>query len=440
MTSYLILGTGAAGMAAAETIRHYDRDGEIICATPESEGYYSRPGLAYYLSKELNERSLFPFSPQDFQEKTIRVAHKKAVRIDQVNHQVVFDDQSRQKYDRLLLATGARAVRPDLPGVDSDGVFYLDTLAQTKQIIKKTTWNKRAVVIGGGITALEIVEGLLTRKQEVHYFLRGEHYWGRVLDQIESDIVLSRLEHAGVRIHKNTELEQLITSNGKVKGVLTNNGQTIKAGLVAFAIGVQPRLKLAAASRLEVNRGVITNQYLETSAEDVYAAGDLVEIQDPATGISIVNSLWNPARQQGITAGLNMIGRRTVHQHRTPLNVTRLAGITTTIIGRVGTGKTDVGPVIVRGESEIWQQDPRAVICQNSSDVNRLRIMVGKQTLLGAVLMGDQSLSKPLAELVAHEIDISSIRQRLLEPGAKLPPILEEFWLSWRKKHAEKKP
>lgn len=436
MTRYVILGMGAAGMSAAEAIRSKDRNGEIICVSAEEAGYYSRPGLAYYLSKELGEKSLYPFTNQDFVARKLRLYQNTAVKIDPDSHEILFHDGKKMRYDRALLALGAQAVRPAVEGVDLDGIVYLDSMAQTKAMIRKARWQKKAVVVGGGITALEAAEGLQARNVSVDFLIRGDRYWNRVLDETESRIVESRLRHDGVRVHLNTELERVIGRNGKVVAVRTKDGRTIKTKMVAFAIGVRPRLTLATASGLEVRRGIRINPYMETSAPDVFAAGDVAEVYDPESDSWVVDSLWGIARHQGRVAGLNMAGSKQPYRRRSPLNVTRLTGITTTIIGRVGTGEPEDDISIVRGESETWQKMPDAVVCQNNFDVNRLRVMVGRNRLLGALLMGDQSLSQALEELVAEEADISPIRPALISPGADLSGTILKFWQSWRQAHA----
>lgn len=433
---YVILGMGAAGIGAAEAIRSQDKQGEIVCVSAEKEGYYSRPGLAYFLSKELAAKSLFPFSQQDFQNKGIRQLHLNAVRLDPENKEVVFSDGKKLRYDRVLLAVGAEAVRPKLEGMDLDGVVYLDSIQQTELMVRKARWQKRAVVVGGGITALEIVEGLMARGVKVDFFIRGERYWNRVLDEVESRIVQRRLREEGVRVHLNTQLARILGRSGKIVGVETQDGRRIPTKMVAFAIGVRPRLGLAKSSGLEVGRGVRVNPYMQTSHPDVFAAGDVAEVYDPDSGEWIVDSLWPVARQQGMAAGMNMAGKQQQYRRKSPLNVTRLTGVTTTIIGKVGTGEPEDEFAIVRGESETWQLRPDAVVCQNRSDVNRVRVLVGDQKLLGALLMGDQGLSRPLEELVAAEADITPIRESLTHPGADLRQILFNFWQDWRNSFA----
>ena len=436
MRRHVILGMGAAGIAAAETIRHYDREGEIVCVSAEAAGYYSRPGLAYYLSKELGEKSLYPFTKKDFQTRKIHVYQNTAVLVKPESQEILFQDRKRMKFDNLLLALGAEAVRPKVIGSNLDGVVYLDSMAQTQHMIKKARWARNAVVVGGGITALEIVEGLQARGVNVHFFLRGDTYWNRVLDKIESQIVIQRLRHEGVTIHLNTELDQIIGKRGKVKGVVTKDGRRLVANMVAFAIGVRPRLGLAEASGLEIARGVKVNEYMETNAPGVYSAGDMAEVYDPEEKVYMMDSLWHVARNQGMVAGWNMAGKRQPYRRRSPLNVTRLAGITTTIIGKVGSGEVEDEFTIVRGESETWQQMPDAVVCQNNFDINRLRVLLGENKILGAILMGDQTLSQALEELVAHEVDISPIRDDMLTRKDQLGPVLLEFWHQWRQNNA----
>lgn len=133
-----------------------------------------------------------------------------------------------------------------------------------------------------------------------------------------------------------------------------------------------------------------------------------------------------------------MAGKQQPYIRRSPLNVTRLAGITTTIIGKLGSGeKEDEEFSIVRGESETWQQMPDAVVCQNNFEINRLRLMLGENRILGALLMGDQSLSQALEELVANQVDITPVRDTLVKNRETLGPTVMKFWDQWRQQHAD---
>jgi NADPH-dependent 2,4-dienoyl-CoA reductase/sulfur reductase-like enzyme len=168
---------------------------------------------------------------------------------------------------------------------------------------------------------------------------------------------------------------------------------------------------------------------MQTSRPGIYAAGDSAQVYEPLTGQFNIDSLWGPARQQGAAAGLNMAGVKTAYRKKTPFNVTRLAGITTTIIGTVGRG-------IDPDDSETWRQLPDAIAVQSGFDINRVRLLIGKKLIIGAIVLGDQSLSRPLKSLVTEKVDISSIREQLLNPNSKIADTVLDFWTAWRKNNA----
>lgn len=433
---YLIVGTGAAGIAAAEAIRRADARGDILLVGEEAPGYYSRPGLAYYLTGEVPEQSLFPFTQNDFDRLRLRRLHARVTDLQTQAHEVVLADGRHLPYDRLLLATGSLAVKLPLPGIDLDGVVKLDDLDDARRILKRCRRRRTAVVVGGGITALEIVEGVRVRHMLTHYLLRGERYWSNVLDETESRIVEHRLQEEGVRIHHHTEVSEILGKRGRVAGVLTQDGRHIDCDLVAIAIGVRPRIELAEGAGLATDRGIKVDEYLQTSAPDVFAAGDIAQVFDPFSGKAVLDTLWSVAVAQGRIAGRNMAGQATPYHKSVPFNVTRLAGLTTTIVGTVGQGGDRDLLGIARGDSETWRHLPDALVAQNASDVNRLRVMVGEHSLLGGIVMGDQTLSLPLYHLVASQVDITPVRDQFLQPAARLGELITSSWANWKERHA----
>jgi nitrite reductase (NADH) large subunit len=434
---YLIVGLGAAGVAAAEAIRGLDAQGDILLVSEDVHGYYSRPGLAYYLTGEVPEEMLHPLSEHDFQRLRLRRLQARVTALHLAEHRVEVDQGQSLAYDRLLLATGSIATHPSLPGADLDGVVKLDDMDDARQMLDRSRRARVAVVLGGGITALEIVEGLRALRVRTHYFIRRDRYWSNVLNETESRIVERRLQEEGIQIHYQTEAAEIVGNGGRVTGVRTQDGQLIECGLVAIAVGVRARKELADAAGLKTDRGILVNEYLQTSDPDVFAAGDVAQVFDPFSGKAILDTLWGTAVAQGRAAGQNMVDRANPYHKAVPLNVTRLAGLTTTIIGTVGRGRDrDLPGGIARGDSETWSQLPEAVAVENTSDAHHLRILVSERTLVGAVIMGDQILSLPLHALIAGQVEITPIRDRLLEPGADLEDLIEPFWAEWSKRHA----
>ncbi|HXD10284.1 MAG TPA: FAD-dependent oxidoreductase [Anaerolineales bacterium] len=425
---YVIVGYGVAGVAAMEAIRTEDKTGEITLISDDPHGYYSRPGLAYYLTGELHDRALYPKSSEDLRRLNFIALQGRVTKILPKQHTLEINNKPPLIYDRLLIAVGSQAIPLKVPGAELDGVVKLDHMEDANHILKHARRGKTAVVSGGGITALELVEGFIARGMKVHYLLRGDRYWSNVLDEQESRIVEQSLQKEGVILHYHAELVEVLGKSGRVTGIQLQDGKTLKCDLLAYAIGIRPRVDLAKEAGLEVDRGILVDECLQTNEPNIYAAGDVAQVYDPSTGTSILDSLWSPARQQGRAAGLNMAGKKTPYTKSVPFNVTRLAGLTTTIIGTVGRGRDEDTVGIVRGDSETWRQLPDAIVAQSGFEVNNLRLLVGERTLLGAIIMGDQKLSFPLEKIITGHMDISPIRASLLIPNAKVGDILVDFW------------
>ena len=425
---YVIIGSGVAGIAAIEAIRSLDPTNSITMIGDDPHGFYSRPGLAYYLTGELHDKALFPRTADDYRRMNFQFIKGRVVNIQRDLHTLELNNKTQVPYDKLLVAVGAQAMPLNVPGANLEGVQKLDHLEDAKHILKFARRGKTAIVVGGGITALELVEGFVARGMKVHYLLRGDRYWSNVLDEQESKIVEHRLQEEGVTLHYQAEIAEVTGKNGTVNGIRLVSGKNLPCTLLAYAIGIKARIDLAKQSDLMVERGILVNEYLQTNDPDIYAAGDVAQVYDPMTGHSVMDSLWAPARQQGHAAGLNMAGQKTAYVKSPPFNVTRLAGLTTTIIGTVGRGKDADMVGIARGDSETWRQLPDAMTAQTGFDVNRLRLLVGEKTLLGAIVMGDQKLSFPLEKIISGNLDISPIRDRLLAPNAKAADIIAKFW------------
>ncbi len=280
---YVIIGTGVAGIAAIEAIRSVDTTGSITLIGDDPNGYYSRPGLAYYLSGEVNDKQLFPKIADEFRKFQIHYVKGLVTRISPASHLVNLENGSILEYDRLLLATGAHATPLAVRGAKLPEVVKLDHLEDARKILKLAKRGKTAVVVGGGITALEIVEGLIARGTKVHYLLRADRYWSNVLDEGESQIVEKRLKEEGVEVHHHAELKE-IQGRGHVQAVRLADGHVIRCDLVAYAIGVVPRLELARQAGLAVDRGILANEYMRTNVPDIYAAGDAAQVYDPRSG------------------------------------------------------------------------------------------------------------------------------------------------------------
>ena len=435
MPRFVIIGMGAAGYSAAETIRRHRPQDAITLLTEEADGYYSRPGLAYLLTKELPERQLFPRPANELDRMGVEQVVAQVARVDPRDRRVLLADGRAASYDALLLATGAAAIPPPFPGADLPGVVTLDTMDDLRQIHRVARRADSAVVIGGGITALELVEGLQAKKLRVHYLLRRDRFWSSVLDPVESDLVEQRLAHLGVQIHRHTEVNRVVgkmdwLGRQRVMGVETKDGRLIKCQVVAAAIGVRPRLELVEGTGIRTDRGILVDEFLETNVPHIYAAGDVAQALDPLTGKHQLDVLWPVAVAQGRVAGTNMAGTPTRYHKGVPVNVTRLADLIVTLIGAVGRRKEpdDDLLTISRGDSEVWRGIPGAMAVHDIHEVNRQRLMIKENRLVGAVLIGDQTLSPMVQQLIERGIDLSPILPALQQRSFDLAGLIQSVF------------
>jgi NAD(P)H-nitrite reductase large subunit len=425
---------GAAGLSAAETIRRHQASADITMIADDPHGYYSRPGLAYVLTDEIPRVQLYPIDRERWGELGLRRVSGRAAQLRPEDRQVVMADGRTLSYDALLLATGSAAVPLNLPGGDLDGVMMLDSLEDMRRMVRVARRARQAVVVGGGITALEIVEGMRAQRAHVHYLMRSDRYWRNVLDATESRIVEERLSQEGVTIHRRTEIARVLGKRDlfgrqRVTGVETTDGRVIRCQALGVAIGVRPRIELVAGTSIQVDRGVLVNERLETSVPGIYAAGDVAQVCDPLTGRAQLDVLWPVAVAQGRVAGANMAGGQATYDRGVPLNVTRLAGLLVMLIGAVGTrGEPDPDLLTIsRGDSEVWRGIPNVIVVHDQHEVNRQRLVIKNNCLVGAIIIGDQSLSGTIYRLIRDRVDVRPYLAALQAPHVDLVQVLQRI-------------
>lgn len=432
---YLIIGNGAAGATAAETIRQHDPIGEITIVTAEPYPMYSRPGLAYVLNNAIPAKQVFCRTLAWYDQLNLTLVLGKATQVDVLMQSVKLEDGRALPYDRLLIATGARATPPPYPGHDLQGVVYLDTIDGTNELIEQAKRAKRAVVVGGGITALELTEGLSHRGVETHYFLRRDRLWSQVFNDDEARLLEKIMRAHHVHIHYNTEVMEIIGDRrGRVREVKLQDGSTFKCDLLGVAIGVKPPLDLVQNSPIQTDRSILVNEFMETSVPNIYAAGDCAQVYDRWTEKHMVDILWPSAVAEGNAAGLNMVGKRHAYIKGSPFNACLLFGLHITTIGQInprheGDEEVEVLQHISRGSSEVWYTHPRTFRSAWAADGdNTVRLVLNGDLLVGAVVIGEQNLADALRYLIEHQVNIHHLRADLAAGGETLKQSVLRFW------------
>ncbi len=303
----VIIGGGAAGFAAAERLRRENYAGSLTIVSAENSAPVDRPNLSKdYLAGTAQEDWL-PLRPSSYYHDAgidLRTG-VSATDLDSRSREITLSDGSKLPYERLLLATGAEPVKLPLPGSDLPHVFTLRSLEDCRSIIKRAEVARRALVMGASFIGLEVAAALRTRGLEVHVVAPDKLPMERVFGPQMGDFVRALHESKGVMFH----LEDVATTIEKDRVTLKSGG-VIEADLVIVGVGVRPRLDLAERAGLAIDRGVIVNAYLETSAPDIFAAGDIARWPDPLSGESIRVEHWVVAERQGQTAAVNMLGGR----------------------------------------------------------------------------------------------------------------------------------
>ena len=304
--SIVIVGAGAAGNSAAEKLRREGYAGKITLIGAEDSLPVDRPNLSKdYLAGTAPEEWIPLRSAEFYQAQNIELLLKtRALSIEPSSKTVQLSNGSKLSYGALLLATGASAIRPTLPGSDLSHVCTLRTLADSQRIIAKSSGAKRAVLIGAGFIGLECAAALRARGLEVTVVAPETLPLGRVLGEALGRAVQSLHEAHGVRFRLGAR-----TSAIGAQTVTLEDGGELEADLVVIGIGVRPSIELAEAAGLALDRGVLVDEYLRTSAPDVFAAGDIARFPDARTGNNIRVEHWVVATRQGETAALNMLGQ-----------------------------------------------------------------------------------------------------------------------------------
>lgn len=305
--SVVIVGGGAAGLAAAEMLRREGYDGPLTMISADDSAPCDRPNLSKdYLAGTAKE-DWIPLRPPEFYADLgiDLVLNTRVGTLDVQARRVEVDGGRTYAFGALLIATGADPVRLTIPGAAASPVLYLRTFADSRAIIAQASTAKRALVIGASFIGLEVAASLRARGVDVHVAAPEHQPLERVLGPDVGRFIRGLHERQGVTFHLGTTVSRI---DGRTATL--SDGVTIDVDVVVAGVGVRPSIALAERAGLALDRGITVNEYLETSGQGVFAAGDVARWPDPHTGDRIRVEHWVVAERQGQVAAKNMLGLR----------------------------------------------------------------------------------------------------------------------------------
>ena len=305
--SVVIVGGGAAGHAAAETLRREGYGGPVTLVSADRSAPYDRPNLSKdYLAGSAPEEWM-PLRPADHYERLAitLLVDTSVVKLHLASRLVELHDGRSLPFGALLLATGANPIKLDVPGADGPSVFALRTLSDSKRIQEAARVARRAIVVGSSFIGLEVAAALRARGIEVTVVTPSARPMERLLGPAVADFLRRQHEKHGVTFRFSSRPLRI-----GHRTVTLSNGEDIPADLVVVGVGVQPATGLAEQAGIEVDGGILVNSQLATSVPGIFAAGDVARFPDPVSGERIRIEHWVVAQRQGSLAAQNMLGQR----------------------------------------------------------------------------------------------------------------------------------
>ncbi|MES2518681.1 MAG: molybdopterin-dependent oxidoreductase [Bacteroidota bacterium] len=400
----IIVGAGSAGLGFINSYRTLNKTDEIHVFSKEIYPFYNRVMLPDYISGAQDWEQLVKLREDQFTEANIQV-HKglEIVNIDRKNKVVVDSDGQEHTYDRLILGMGSRAfMPPSVPKIR--GIFNMRSRLDADGIMPfMNQENPHALIVGGGLLGLELAASLREINVQVTIVQRISRFMDRQLDQLGSDLLYEEMLNLGIDIYFNDEVAAFYGTD-KFEGVRLKSGRKIDAQVAVFAIGTSPNVEIARACGLEVNRGVVVNDYLQTSDPDIFAAGEIAQWRGEMWGITAA------AEQQADTIAKYIAGDwASYYQGSLSVNIMKIQGVQLCSMGIIETPKSP---------------DYEEITFIDKAKRYYKKCIIHNDKLVGAILIGDKSEFLEFKDLIAKGIELSDKRLELLRSGKKADPVM----------------
>ncbi|MDA8019642.1 MAG: FAD-dependent oxidoreductase [Thermoanaerobaculia bacterium] len=339
MPKIVVLGNGIAGITAAREIRKRSDD-EILVISGESDHFFSRTALMYIYMGHMTYENTKPYEDWFWEKNRIRLLRAWVRQLDPGAKLLHLANGGSVAYDVLILATGSKSNKFGWPGQDLDGVQGLYGLQDLSTMEESTRGIDRALVVGGGLIGIEMVEMLRSREIPVTFLVREKKWMDFVFPPEEAEMVGRHIAEHGVDLRLATELERIEDDgNGRVRAAFVKGtGDEISCGFLGLTVGVSPNvdfLRDVDGAGLEIERGILVDDHLRTSVPDVYAIGDCAQVREPAPGRRPVEALWYVGRRMGQTVARTICGESTPYDPGLWFNSAKFMDIEYQVYGKI---------------------------------------------------------------------------------------------------------
>lgn len=389
----IIIGNGLAGTIAAKTLREQDRTVEIDVFADEKYHYYPRPNLIEFLAGNLPLERIFAFPEEWYSEQNVNVhLEKPGIRIFPDSKEIEVAGGKREKYDFLVLANGSLAFVPPIKGAEKQGVFTLRTLDDAFEILDYLKDRRRVTVIGGGLLGLETARAVKSRDVKVEVVEFFGHLLPRQLDPQGGSLLKGQIEKMGINVHLGLACEEVLGQDS-ITGLRFKGGREIQTDVALVAAGVRPNLRIAQEAGLETDRGLVVDDYLQSSHPDIWAAGDITQHAGRVYGI--IPASFNQAR----IAALNVLGQRQKYEGTIPSNTLKVVGIDLTSVG------------MVNPEDESFEE----LRVENADKGTYKKIVVKNGEVCGLICIGTKKGVSEISRLISRKANVEKWKDSLLE-------------------------
>lgn len=377
---YLIIGAGPAGVRAAEALRRLDPSCDVTLVDGEGEAPYSRMAIPYLLEGRIGEEGTYLHRRGDHYDALgVALRRGRVAALDAAAKTVTLEDGQSLAYDRLLVATGARAIAPPVPGLAGERVRHCWTLEDARAIMEHAQEGAEVVLMGAGFIGCIILESLVKRGVKLTVIEVQDRMVPRMLDETAGGMLKRWCEEKGVTVMTSTAVEEVGEAGGRL-AIKTSNGEELTADLLVVAAGVSPNIGFMDGSGVEKRAGLVVNARMETSLPDVWAAGDCAEGCDFSSGDLSTLAIQPVAVEQAVIAAKNMAGMTAEYHCALPMNVLDTLGLITTSFGAPeGVG----GDAVRRTDETGWRYirlefaDDRLVGAQAAGHVQMVGVLRG---------------------------------------------------------------